>query len=184
MNSRSLSIRGFTLVELMVVIVVMALITSIVMVNMRGTDHRKAMQAREVFILELKKINRESSDQAKILALDFKPSLDGTAMIYSVNEYQNNIKPEQNMNNQATTAWTPYLNFQEQTLPDRVSIDIQPTDHRFDGALNETLLNANAPKLIWLGNGEVKPVNIQFYLEQQPVGDVIQIDYLGKVNES
>ncbi len=42
-------IQGFTLVELMVVIVIMAIMASLVMLNINGVDQRKAAQARVFF---------------------------------------------------------------------------------------------------------------------------------------
>ncbi len=48
-------------------------------------------------------------------------------------------------------------------------------------ANNDDLLNNNAPKLIWLGNGEVKPVASSF-LKKRTIGNEIEIDHLGKVN--
>ena len=44
------SVRGFTLIELMVVIVIMGILASLVMLNIGGVDQRKAMQAREFLI--------------------------------------------------------------------------------------------------------------------------------------
>lgn len=49
MNTPLSSVRGFTLIELMVVIVIMAIMASLVLMNIGGVDQRKAMQAREVF---------------------------------------------------------------------------------------------------------------------------------------
>lgn len=40
---------GFTLIELMVVIVIIGIMASLVVMNLNGIDQRKAMQAREVF---------------------------------------------------------------------------------------------------------------------------------------
>ena len=60
---------GFTLIELMVVIVIIAVVASLVVFNVEGVDQRKAMQAREVLMLDLKQIQRESSDQGRIYAL-------------------------------------------------------------------------------------------------------------------
>lgn len=61
---------------------------------------------------------------------------------------------------------------------------MQSLDQQYENANNDDLLNANAPKLLWLGNGETKPVRIQFYFEQRPIGEEIEIDHLGKINES
>lgn len=48
----------------------------------------------------------------------------------------------------------------------------------------KTCWGGKAPQLIWFGNGEVKPVRIQFYYEQKPIGHELQLDHLGKVDES
>ena len=47
----------------------------------------------------------------------------------------------------------------------------------------EDLLGGKAPQLIWFGNGEVKPVRIQFYYQQQAIGNEFELDHLGKINE-
>ena len=52
--------QGFTLIEIMVVIVIMTVMASLVVLNIGGIDQREAMQARELFILDLKRINKES----------------------------------------------------------------------------------------------------------------------------
>ena len=187
MYQKPSSVYGFTLLELMVVIVIMAVVASLVMMNFSGVDHRKAMQAREIFILDLKKINRESNDQSKIFALNIRPSTDGNHSIYNVSEYQvpsADIGQEIRQTSEAKTIWKTYSEFNDRELPEKVSIEISNMDYQFQNAQNENLLNTNAPKLIWFGNGEVKPVRIQFYLEQQPIGGELQIDYLGKINES
>ncbi|WP_000841380.1 type II secretion system protein, partial [Acinetobacter baumannii] len=62
--------KGFTLIEVMVVIVIMTIMTSLVVLNIGGVDQKKAMQARELFLLDLQKINKESIDQSRVLALE------------------------------------------------------------------------------------------------------------------
>ena len=70
------------------------------------------------------------------------------------------------------------------SLPDHVSFQIQALEQqRYAKAQNRDLTQANSPQLIWLGNGEVKPVRIQFFLEDREVGAAIEIDHLGKINE-
>ena len=66
--------KGFTLIELMVVIVIVSIMASLIMLNIDGVDHRKALQAREFLLLDLKKINRDANDQAQIYALDILPA--------------------------------------------------------------------------------------------------------------
>ena len=86
-HTGSSSIRGFTLIELMVVIVIMAIMASLILTNINGVDQRKAMQAREVFIMDLRRMNREANDQARIFALDVQTATDVSPFRYGVVEY-------------------------------------------------------------------------------------------------
>lgn len=176
------SVRGFTLVELMVVIVIMGIMASLVLLNIGGTDQRKAMQAREVFVMDLKRILRDANDQALILALQQKAGTDVNTQSYAVQEYLPEQKRVENSILNQNNKWQNYKNFETRVLPENVSFTIQPLDQQYENANNDDLLNTNAPKLIWLGNGEVKPVRIQFYFEERPIGNEIEIDHLGKVN--
>ncbi|WP_407304172.1 type II secretion system protein [Acinetobacter sp.] len=181
----SLSIRGFTLIELMVVIVIMAIMTSLILTNINGVDQRKAMQAREVFIMDLRRMNREANDQARIFALDVQTATDVSPFRYAVVEYlASSLQVSQNSIRNENKKWQEYSEFEKRALPDQVSFSITALDHPYENANNDDLLSTKAPKLLWLGNGEAKPVRIQFYFEQRPIGEEIEIDHLGKINES
>ena len=178
------SIKGFTLIEVMVVIVIISIIASLVVLNVDGLDQRKAMQAREMLLLDLKQINREANDQSRIFALDFQNATDVAEAQYSVIEYiPVKVDAEQQVRVIENKPWKATPEFQKKILPDHVSFDIQTAEHQFKNANNSDLLGNDAPKLIWFGNGETKPVTIQMYYDQKPVGDVIRVDYLGKVDE-
>lgn len=177
-------VRGFTLIEVMVVIVIISIIASLIVLNIDGLDQRKAMQAREMLLLDLKQINREANDQSRIYALDLQNATDVTAAQYGIIEYlparSDTRSPIQVVENK---PWKEVVDFQKRSLPDHVSFVIDSADHQFQNANNTDLLGNNASKLIWFGNGEAKPVTIQMYYDQNPVGDVIRVDYLGKVDE-
>ena len=80
-------VRGFTLIEVMVVIVIISIIASLVVLNIDGLDQRKAMQAREMLLLDLKQINREANDQSRIYALDIQNATDVAEAQYGIIEY-------------------------------------------------------------------------------------------------
>ncbi len=184
-HTKSASIRGFTLIELMVVIVIMAIMASLILTNINGVGQRKAMQAREVFIMDLRRINREANDQARIVALDVHAATDVSPFRYAVIEYLvPSIQKTQTSQFSENKKWQDYAEFKPRDLPEQVSFSVQSLDQQYENANNDDLLNANAPKLLWLGNGEAKPVRIQFYFEQRPIGEEIEIDHLGKINES
>ena len=188
--------KGFTLIELMVVIVIISIIASLIVLNIDGVDQRKAMQARELLILDLKKMNREAVDQSRIYALVIQSQTDVASFGYRFDEYI----PQRSQTNDAThrlnhsnalnssnnnqKKWLEADAVTVRELPNRVSFTVESQDHEFKQAQNTDLLGNNAPKLIWLGNGEVKPVSIQIYYDQKPVGDLIQIDYLGKIDDA
>lgn len=186
---RPSSNQGFTLIELMVVIVIMAIMASLILTNINGIDQRKAMQAREMLIMDLKRINREANDQARILALNVHPATDVTPFRYDVLEYlAPKILSSHNISVSGQSAslqqkWQSYIGFSQRALPDSVSFNVHAIEHSYENANNDDLLNRNAPQLLWFGNGEAKPVRIQFYFEQRPIGETIEIDHLGKINE-
>ena len=176
--------HGFTLIELMVVIVIISIMASLVVLNIGGVDHRKALQAREFLILDLKKINREANDQALIYALEVLPATDVAPFQYKLVRYQPVIEnAEQNLSIVEEKRWKDVANFQMRKLPERVSFSIQNQEHRYINANNDDLIGTNAPKVIWFGNGEAKPVKIQMYYDQKAIGALIDIDYLGKVTD-
>ncbi|WP_151775893.1 pilus assembly FimT family protein [Acinetobacter colistiniresistens] len=174
--------KAFTLIEVMVVIVIMAIMASLVVLNIGGVDQRRAMQAREMFILDLKKINKEATDQAKVFALNTQNATDFAPFSYNLFEYHDQSREQIQ---QADRTWQLYKEFKTRQLPDRVSFSIQSLDTaNYSKAKNEDLLGGKTPQLIWFGNGEVKPVRIQFYYEQQPIGHELELDHLGKIDEN
>ena len=176
---------GFTLIELMVVIVIIAVVASLVVFSVEGVDQRKAMQAREVLMLDLKQIQRESSDQGRIYALKISPATDVSDFKYALVEYHDKTVDLANPNKRMANEkkWTEVQDFSVRTLPSRVSFNITAQEHQFNNAANTDLIGRNAPDLIWLGNGETKPVAIQMYYDQKPVGELIRLDYLGQVSD-
>ena len=53
----------------MVVIVIMTIMTSLVVLNIGGVD-QKSNAGKRVILLDLQKINKESLDQSRVLALE------------------------------------------------------------------------------------------------------------------
>lgn len=186
MNSRHQHI-GFTLIELMVVIVIISIVASLVVMNISGVDQRKAMQAREILLLDLKRIQRESVDQGLVLALKLEPATDVHPFRYRVQQYQGRTDTETSPSSaiiQNEQLWRELSSVAARELPEQVSFKIEPAQYDFDNANNTDLIGENAPKLIWLGNGEVRPVTIQMYYAQKPVGELITVNYLGRINEA
>ena len=169
---------GFTLIELMVVIVIMGIMASLILTNLNSVGRREAMQAREVLLMDLQIINQQANDQARILALQPLAATDVASFRYQLVEYQQGTT-----NIDASQKWQQFPDFKTRSLPDRVSFQIEPLDDLPQNISQPDLMGTDTPQLIWFGNGEAKPVRIQFYFEQKALGAEIEIDHLGKVNE-
>ena len=166
--------RGFTLVEVMVVIVVMGILASLLLMNISGVDRRQAMQARELLISDLKVIQRLATEQGQVLAFDLRPQ--HNAMQYQLLQYQA-------QQTEQAQKWQTFELFDIRTLAPEMRLDITPIEQNYPNANNLELIGAQAPKLIWLGNGEAKPVRIQSLWQTKRFVLKIEIDYLGKVHE-
>lgn len=175
---------GFTLIEVMLVIVIMAILASLIVMNTDGIDRRKVMQSRELLTLDLQRIRLESVDQGRVLGLVFLPATDVAPAAYQVLEYtENPADPNAqplmaNTDPTTTYRWQAAADFQTKTLPDQTSLQIQPMDHSYNLEILHTR-QRQIPQLIWLGNGEVLPVRIQLYFQQQPIGEAIELNHLG-----
>lgn len=179
---------GFTLIEVMLVIVIMAVMASLIVMNIQGVDQRKVMQARELLVLDLQKIRLEAVDQGRVLGLVILPETDLVPAAYQVVEYLKQ-EPEQiypplhGIYQPEQYQWKVAKDFQSKPLPQQTSLIIQPLDHQ----LNLDHLKQNQsrhqpfPQLIWFGTGEVLPVRLQFYLQQQPIGEALELNRLGLI---
>lgn len=196
--------QGFTLIEVMVVIVIIGIVASLVVMNISGVDQRKAMQAREILMLDLKRMNREAIEQSRIYALQTTKATDVAAFNYYFAQYQMlSVAAEMNgmpagfaqgtqavaPQNNPTARWQAQDHLPRRALPDGVSFTVdavQLPDQIKQHSLATTadLMGSAAPALIWLGNGQAKPVRIQMYYAEKPVGDAIEVDSLGKVNDT
>lgn len=202
MHLNRLSNKGFTLVEVLVVIVVISIVTSLIVLNIDSIAQRKAMLARDTLMLDIQRIGRESADQSQVLALDVLNATDVAPMRYQVIQYNANNATEPSLqnntestirNSSGTAKWQILDTFKLRELPDQVSIRIASTDNSQQNAngvnrarsaqMTEFFATA-APQLIWFGNGEVKPVTIQFFSGNNAIGTPIVVDYLGNIADA
>lgn len=169
--------KGFTLIEVMLVIVIMSIMVSLVVLNVSGIDQRKAMQARDVFRLDVQKIRNASADQGRILGLRIEPATDVQSARYVVMEYK--ITTTQDHSRIAT--WQAAQDFQSKTLPDDSDIKIEYLQATEPLNPLQQQTQQPLPQMIWLGNGEAIPVRIQFYFQRQPLGDALQLNQQGLI---
>ncbi|TXI81473.1 MAG: type II secretion system protein GspH [Crocinitomicaceae bacterium] len=179
--------QGFTLIEVMLVIVIMAVMTSLVVMNIQGIDQRKVMQARELLLLDLQRIRLEAADQGRVLGLVFLPATDVAPSTYQVMEYVEKPAAAQQSGSHINTQvlpreyiWQVAKDFVMKPLPEQSALQIQMLEQQYK-LDNLKLAQGQMPQLIWLGNGEVLPARLQLFWQQQPMGDAIELNRLGLV---
>src|SRR5690606_25321140 len=120
------AVRGFTLIELMAVTVIMGIMASLVLLNTSGVDQRKAMQAREILLLDLQRVMREANDQSSILALDMQPATRVPQLRYGRRQHRAAAQTQPNLQ---SDKWQSYTELTLRTLPDHVSLRVQALAH-------------------------------------------------------
>lgn len=187
LSSMQLNQAGFSLIELMVVIVIVGVLASMVVVSLDGMEQRKAMQVRDVLVMDLKKINREANDQARIYALQTQAATDVSPFRYVVVGYQPRDTQSTNRSTLlAAPTWQPASQFSPRELPPQVSLHVEPSQdarpQSYLATAPSALVGERAPKMVWFGNGETQAVTIQVYYAQTPIGAPVVVDYLGRID--
>lgn len=186
--------QGFTLVELMLVIVIMSIFAAMVVMSISGVDQRRLMQQREQLMNDLSVIRLESMDQSRVFALLSTNANATQEAGYVVAEYQppelqaarqrNSTKIELDLQNKQK-LWKPVAEFKARSFADGAYLQIKPLDNpatNNNNNQNQNLLGRESPDLIWYGNGEVKPVRLQLMKDNIPIGEAIYVNSLGVVS--
>lgn len=187
--------HGFTLVELMLVIVIMSIFAAMVVMSISGVDQRRLMQQREQLMNDLSVIRLESMDQSRVFALLSTNANATQEAGYVVAEYQppelqaarqrNSTKIELDLQNKQK-LWQPVAEFKARSFADGAYLQIKPLDNPATNNnrnnQNQNLSGRESPDLIWYGNGEVKPVRLQLMKDNIPIGEAIYVNSLGVVS--
>ena len=172
--------QGFTLIEVMLVVLIAGIFAAMVSLSVGGSDTRKVLQEREQLVNSIAVIRLESQDQNRMLGL---LTLDQTATDparYIVMQFD---PTEANKDKR----WKPAEGFKVHSLPTGVVLDVTPlqdnTRQTPSARLNDITSSVLSPKLIWFGNGEATAVRLQLLQEGQPVGDAVEVTTIGRVKK-
>ena len=181
--------RGFTLIEVMLVIVIMSIFAGLVVVSISGVEQRKLMQQRDQLINDLNVVRLESADQARVFALITTSASATNPAGYFFAEYQPPQTDAQRgqamFTSEKKSLWQPVDVFKTRSLSENAVLQIRSMDNspqQLNGS--EGLLDQKSPDLIWFGNGEVKPVRLQLIFDNQPVGNPIYVNSAGMVSDT
>lgn len=177
---------GFTLIEVMLVIVIMAIMAGLIVMNLQGVDQRRGMQAREMLAMDLKRIRLEALDQGRVLGLLSLPATDIAPASYQVVEYVKQVRSNQNsllayQTQQQQYVWQAAKDFQIKKLPAQTHLTIQMLEHHINLDALKSQDQQELPQVIWLGNGETIPARFQIFMQQQAIGEALELNRLGLV---
>lgn len=180
--------QGFTLIELMLVIVIMSVFAGLVVISISGVEQRKLMQQRDQLINDLNIVRLESVDQGRVFAL-ITTSANATGPAgYFFAEYQPpETDPQTGLamtRQEKKPLWQPVEAFKSRSLSENAFLQIRSMDNspQIDGP--EGLLDQTAPDLIWFGHGEVKPARLQLIFNGQPIGEPVYVNSVGMLSDT
>ena len=172
--------RGFTLIELMLVIVIIGIFAAMVSLSVGGESERRLLLLRERLVDNLVIIRLESLDQGRVLGLQVLAQQSGQPAGYQVVGFAPTAE-------EVAQRWPVVSDFVLQPLPDRVRLQITPLQLRQTSRQTtqdaEIWQDASTPQLIWFGNGEATPVRLQLLQDQQPIGAPLYISATGQVSD-
>jgi len=178
--SRIRTQQGFTLIELMLVIVIVGIFAAMVSLSVGGESERRLLLLRERLVDNLAIVQLEALDQGRVLGLQFVPQQAGQAAGYQVVGFEPSAED-------VAQRWPMASDFVFQPLPDRVRLQITPLQLRQTARqpTRDTAVwqDANTPQLMWFGNGEATPVRLQLMQDQQPIGAPLYVSATGQVSD-
>lgn len=164
--------RGFTLVELMVVVVILTLFAGMMTLSVGTSDARKNMAFYEHLQSNLAYIRLLSMERMQPYGLAIKLAKAGSdsnselVVVRLANTYHSQKSPTSNENTLPNTE-LPHWELDNQVeplpIPSNVQVDIQPVTANTTLTTNTPLPwfdPSQAPPIMWFGTGETTPVKI------------------------
>lgn len=174
--------QGFTLIELMLVIVIISIFAAMVSLSVGGSEDRQRLQARERLEDNLSLIQLESEDRAQVLGVRPSEATQDRPAGYEVVSFKEKVGDQ-------PAGWQADSAFAAQTLPEGVTLSISPLNQTsprqtLKDSGSNYLTDAKAPRLLWYGNGEATPVRLQLNYDNKPLGEPLFVTLMGQVSDN
>ena len=160
--------RGFTLIELMVVLLIIGLAIGMVNFNLGGSEERKIRHEIDRFYQLLSYADENSALQGDLVGLLFSQEFDSQDSAGS--------EPRTTINwfRFRAGTWVPAEEpFSEMTLPEALALEL-----RLDEEPVDLMKEAETPQVIFSGSGEISNFELRFSYQNLPIG-YIAIDVTG-----
>lgn len=175
---------GFTLVEVMVVIVILAVFAGMMSLSVGSSESRQHLAFYEHLKDNLTYIRLLSAEDMKPYGLAIRLANQDQPTQLVVVKLEN-PKPTDQQNQ--SPAWQVEQRIPALDVPNHVQVDIQPLENMVVESMPNYLVGNQAPPLVWFGTGEATSVQITVQKKlsnsetMHPVADPIIINTAGNI---
>ncbi len=195
--------QGFTLIEIMVVVLILSLFALMVSVSVGTTSTRKNRAFYEHLIDSMKYIRLLSAEKMQPIGLRLVTEKTGETSLQAVqldnaySHYQTRLNPENSTKNamelsasigktdpkkQAKPSWQVIEDVRLPTPPKELDIEIISLEEQQDKQnLQPWFVGQEVPNLLWYGTGQATPSKIEISYQGRLVGDAIYLMADGSV---
>ncbi len=200
--------KGFTLIEIMVVVVILSVFAGMVSLSVGSSEVRKNRGFYEHFVDSMSYIRLLSAEQMTPMGIRLVTDnsgqvttelvrLDNAYISYQTNpnlrdginsgknamELSASIRNTDSEQIQKQPTWTQVANISLPTPPADVNINIIPLETNSTGtqALQPWFVGQEVPSLLWFGTGQASPANIEITYHDRLVGEVIHLSVDGNI---
>lgn len=190
------SIQGFTLIEIMVVLVILTIFASMMTLSVGGSENRKNLAFYEHLQSNLAYVRLLAAEQMQPYGLAIKLPQGNEPKQLMVVKLENAFSATQDNTGNTTLAnnspakqpaWQLVKDIAPLELPSNLDVTITPLETVDGTTIPPWLVGTQAPPVVWFGTGEATPVQITLHKQnpndstKYPVGDPIVIDSAGAV---
>ena len=160
--------QGFTLIEIMVVIVILSIFAGMMSLSVAGSENRRNTAFYERLTSNLDYVRLLSTERMQPYGLAIKlPQNDAPNQLVVVkleNAFTHSQSAVRNANAAITSQpappqWVIEKQIPPMDVPDNLDVKIRPLDNPFNTTAN-WLGGSEAPPVVWFGTGEATPVQI------------------------
>ena len=165
--------QGFTLIEIMVVIVILSIFAGMMSLSVGGSENRKNMAFYERVTSTLNYVRLLSSERMQPYGLAIKlPQNDTPNQLVVVkldHAFGNTQSADTTLATKpASPQWVIEKQIQPLDVPNNLEVKVRPLDNTLDNtatlqrtqAVPSWLNGSDAPPVVWFGTGEATPVQI------------------------
>lgn len=198
--------QGFTLIEIMVVIVILSVFAGLMSLSVGSSESRKNRAFYEHLIDSMQYVRLLSAERMQPMGLSLQADKQGqllpviVTLSDSYSAYRQDLAGQQDGSaknamelsamtddNTSQPTWQVEAGVTLPELPANVSIAINPLDgltNTSAGAarpLQPWFAGQEVPQVVWFGTGEATPVAIEILHDKRLVGEVIIVEPNGNV---